>query len=108
MFAQLDCAPEVLALTGWYSEPSGLDRHDGFSISCLPGTATCVAGQEIDVLEAAHLVAHADDGTYDVSNGRLLCANHHRAYDADLYSYHPATDTFTWSRDAPEPYLGRH
>lgn len=38
----------------------------------------------IEVLEAAHLVPDALGGAASVSNGRILCANHHRALDAKL------------------------
>lgn len=39
----------------------------------------------LEVLEAAHLIPHARGGAASSENGRLLCANHHRAFDAGLY-----------------------
>lgn len=45
VFAQLDCAPKVLAFTSWYAELAGLQEHDGFSVSCLPGTPSRIAHQ---------------------------------------------------------------
>lgn len=58
----------------------------------------------LDVLEAAHLVPHAKGGTASLDNGRLLCANHHRAYDAGLYRWNGAE--FTWIGEGPEIILG--
>lgn len=37
-----------------------------------------------EVLEAAHLIPDRDGGLPTSENGRLLCANHHRAFDAGL------------------------
>ena len=39
------------------------------------------------VLEAAHLIPDAEGGEASVENGRLLCANHHRALDAGLITW---------------------
>lgn len=38
----------------------------------------------IEVLDAAHLIADSVGGAATAENGRLLCANHHRAFDAGL------------------------
>ncbi len=57
-----------------------------------------------EVLEAAHLVPHARGGRASRENGRLLCANHHRAYDARFYRW---TDVgFEWVGVGDEPNLG--
>lgn len=58
----------------------------------------------IEVLEAAHLVPHSTAVDYRPHNGRLLCANHHRAFDAGLYEW--KIDQFTWIGSGPEPFLG--
>lgn len=58
----------------------------------------------IDVLEAAHLNPHSAEVNYRPENGRLLCANHHRAFDAGLYKWE--TGKFKWSGSDPEPLLG--
>lgn len=58
----------------------------------------------IEVLEAAHLVPHATVVDYHPDNGRLLCANHHRAFDAGLYEW--KIDQFIWIGSGPEPFLG--
>lgn len=57
-----------------------------------------------DVLEAAHLIPHAKGGAASTENGRLLCANHHRAYDAGLYRW--MGGEFAWVGTDAEPYLG--
>lgn len=38
----------------------------------------------LQVLDAAHLPSDAEGGAASAKNGRLLCANHHRAFDAGL------------------------
>lgn len=38
----------------------------------------------LQVLDAAHLTSDAEGGAASAKNGRLLCANHHRAFDAGL------------------------
>lgn len=39
------------------------------------------------VLDAAHIEADSQGGAAKASNGAILCANHHRAYDAGLITY---------------------
>lgn len=98
-------SPDVLRLA---RQRTGQQRFRAELFDHSDPVACAICGiDEPEVLEAAHLIAHADGGSYDIGNGRLLCANHHRAFDAGLYNYHPATDTFIWAGDAPEPYLGR-
>ncbi|WP_424226356.1 HNH endonuclease [Brooklawnia sp.] len=58
----------------------------------------------VEVLEAAHLVPHARGGSASSDNGRLLCANHHRAYDAGLYQW--TGSEFIWAGPFEEPALG--
>ena len=58
----------------------------------------------LDVLEAAHLVPHARGGSASEANGRLLCANHHRAFDARLYRW--TGQAFVWAGVGDEPNLG--
>lgn len=40
---------------------------------------------QIEILEAAHIVPDSAGGASSVENGRLLCPNHHRAHDAQLF-----------------------
>lgn len=58
-----------------------------------------------EVLEAAHLVPHARGGAASSENGRLLCANHHRAFDAGLYQW--TGSEFLWIGHGEEPVLGQ-
>lgn len=39
------------------------------------------------LLEAAHLIPDAEGGPSTVANGRLMCPNHHRAFDAGLFQF---------------------
>ncbi len=40
---------------------------------------------QIEVLEAAHIIPDCKGGRSNVENGRLMCSNHHRAHDAGLF-----------------------
>lgn len=42
---------------------------------------------QIEILEAAHIVPDSAGGASSVENGRLLCPNHHRAHDAQLFKF---------------------
>lgn len=44
----------------------------------------------VHVLDAAHLTPDSVGGLPSASNGRLLCANHHRAFDAGLLRWSQA------------------
>lgn len=48
--------------------------------------AYCGMGM-VEILEAAHIEADALGGESSVANGRLLCANHHRAFDCGLLTW---------------------
>lgn len=41
------------------------------------------------LLDAAHIVDVQHNGTDDPRNGLILCANHHRAYDAQMFAIEP-------------------
>lgn len=43
----------------------------------------------LDVLDAAHLVPVAEGGPDHPGNGLVLCATHHRAFDAGLFAIEP-------------------
>lgn len=53
----------------------------------------------LQVLDAAHLTSDAEGGAASVKNGRLLCANHHRAFDAGLLQWNKKR--FVAVRDSP-------
>lgn len=50
---------------------------------------------EVAILEAAHLIADADGGMPTVENGRLMCPNHHKAFDTQFF-YLNADDEAIW------------
>ena len=56
------------------------------------GAECAVCGIDIrSMLQAAHIVAKEFKGTDDPLNGLMLCANHHLAFDAKLFSIDPHT-----------------
>lgn len=55
-----------------------------------PECAACGMALEA-VLEAAHLRPKARAGSDDPRNGLVLCATHHRAFDAGLFAVEPGT-----------------
>lgn len=49
------------------------------------GNACCICGFQLAV-EAAHIIPHESEESHDiVTNGLLLCPNHHRMYDESLF-----------------------
>lgn len=40
---------------------------------------------EVTILEAAHLIPDAEGGLPTAENGRLMCPNHHKAFDSHLF-----------------------
>jgi len=55
-----------------------------------PRCAVC-AISVTSLLDAAHIRPRREDGSDDPRNGIVLCATHHRAFDAKLFSIHPST-----------------
>lgn len=49
-----------------------------------PECAVC-RFDEVEILEAAHVIPDSQGGPSTVENGRLMCPNHHRAHDAGLF-----------------------
>ena len=51
------------------------------------GAKCAVCGIDLkEVLEAAHIVPKSEDGVDDPRNGLILCANHHRMFDSNLFA----------------------
>lgn len=65
-----------------------------------PRCAVCDMGI-LDVLDAAHLVSKRERGTDDPRNGLVLCALHHRAYDAGLFAIEPRSLNVRWQCTGP-------
>lgn len=63
---------------------------------------------DVRLLDAAHITAVRDGGEATAENGRLLCANHHRAFDSDLLFWDPQTSTFQLTPGTgPVPPVGK-
>lgn len=55
---------------------------------------------QVEILEAAHLIPDSQGGASSVENGRLMCPNHHRAHDAGLF--HLQRDRPIWTNAETE------
>lgn len=44
-----------------------------------------------EMLEAAHIIPKESRGSDDARNGLILCANHHKAFDAGMFGFEPST-----------------
>lgn len=54
----------------------------------------------VEVLDTAHLTADRLGGAASVDNVRILCANHHRAFDAGLLAWSDDSDQFFASSES--------
>ncbi len=54
-----------------------------------------------DVLEAAHMRPKEHNGSDDPRNGLVLCATHHRAFDAGLFAIEPQTLSLMFQDQGP-------
>lgn len=91
-------APDVLRTV---RQRTSQQKFRSLLLENFPNECAICGIDVVEVLEAAHLVAHAEGGAASLNNGRLLCANHHRAFDAGLYVW--TGSTFRWVRDELEP-----
>lgn len=91
--------PEPLVL---YGRDDGVKRmvrvrpnQQRFRLSVLkrygPACAVCHV-TALELLTAAHIVAVEKDGSDDPRNGLVLCWNHHRAFDLNLFGITPASE----------------
>ena len=76
---------KILPLREW----EGYIRHHKFRASVLQvyHEACCISGwrvEEVSVIDACHIIPHADSGLDKVTNGLALCPNLHRAFDLGL------------------------
>ncbi len=55
-----------------------------------PLCAVCGIGF-VELLDGAHIIPDRAAGSYDARNGLVLCALHHRAFDAGLFAIEPTT-----------------
>lgn len=79
------------------------NRNDGFREIILTSygrkCAICRCDEE-RILEAAHIIAVADGGSDDISNGICLCANHHLMLDSKLITIDFETNTLSFVSDS--------
>ena len=86
---------------------AGVDIRPGqqrfkFSVLKRYGPACAVCGIGVTaVLDAAHLCPKEKHGCDDARNGLVLCAVHHRAFDAGLFSIHPDTTEIVFKSSGP-------
>ena len=64
-------------------------RFRGRVLPAYQSRCTICRLKEIRLLDAAHILADAESGEPDVSNGLSLCSIHHRAFDQDLVGISP-------------------
>jgi hypothetical protein len=79
-----------------------------FKLSCTRYYGRVCAVCDLDVpelLDGAHIRAKKENGCDDPRNGLVLCASHHRAYDAGLFAIEP--DTLRIVTRAPGPEVAR-
>jgi hypothetical protein len=61
-----------------------------------------VCGVDVpELLDAAHLTPKSENGSDDPRNGLVLCATHHRAFDALLFALEPQTLTIHVKDNGP-------
>lgn len=72
-----------------------------FRKKLLETRKTCeVCGMDqLEILEAAHIIPKHLDSPDSSDNGLLLCRNHHRAFDIGWLQYDAATATLRWRED---------
>jgi putative restriction endonuclease len=66
-----------------------------------PTCAVCQIGV-LSLLQAAHLVPKEHKGSDDPRNGLVLCANHHLAFDTNLFAIHPKTLELCYNASGPD------
>lgn len=66
------------------------------------GAACAVCAIDLgELVDAAHLCAAGQSGSYDARNGLPLCALHHRAFDRGLWAIDPTTTELTSRPQGP-------
>jgi hypothetical protein len=72
--------------------------HFGVFMRYGPRCAMCHMDVR-EVLDTPHLVPVANRGTNDPRNGLVMCATHHRAFDAHLFGIEPSSLRVSFSSD---------
>ena len=56
----------------------------------------------LDVLDTPHVIPVANHGTNDARNGLVMCATHHRAFDAHLFGIEPGSLAIRYAPGGPD------
>lgn len=67
-----------------------------------PKCAVCNV-RAVELLQAAHLIPKEKNGSDDPRNGLVLCANHHLAFDAGLFTITPGSLGLCFQSSGPQP-----
>jgi hypothetical protein len=67
------------------------------------GPQCAVCGIDIpELLDSAHLIPISENGNDDARNGLVLCAIHHRAFDAVLFAFNPESLSLQTRKNGPD------
>jgi putative restriction endonuclease len=75
--------------------------HFGVLLRYGPACALCRIDVR-EVLDSPHLVPVANRGSNDPRNGLVMCANHHRAFDAHLFGIEPGSLRICFTSSGPD------
>lgn len=78
------------------------DRFRNLLLSAYEPECIVCGFDQVEILEAAHIIPDSQGGPSSVENGRLMCPNHHRAHDAGLFLFE--SDQPIWA-DAETEFL---
>jgi len=89
---EFECFEEVSATEKRLVLSSSRDSKFKFRVRKRYGVVCSACNiSELELIDAAHIVARKSNGTNDVRNGLPLCANHHRALDSGMIRINPST-----------------
>ncbi len=98
-FSAVEAQPSRMALT---AQRTGQTRfHFGVFMRYGPECALCSIDVR-EVLDTPHLVPVANRGTNDPRNGLVMCATHHRAFDAHLFGIEPGSLRVRFATHGPD------
>jgi hypothetical protein len=67
------------------------------------GPQCAVCGIDVhELLDSAHLIPISENGNDDARNGLVLCAIHHRAFDAMFFAFDPETLSLQTRKNGPD------
>lgn len=51
---------------------------------------------QIEILDAAHIIPDSEGGKPTIENGRIFCKNHHKAFDSGFFTIDSETNLIEW------------